>query len=141
MNFVKTRKYVYHLIDKNYQEKKIIQNLFVTLLDFDWNTKFDFVTYLLNKTYDFELFSSLEFQGDLGVTTTGGYVSQYESELLFREKLLAAIPSGMNYIKHKQFCSNQIQIVKKTIENEKVREKYTKRLFFNEQSLGVINGR
>ena len=118
LNFTKTREYVYHLIDTNYQEKKIIQNLFVTLLDFDWNTKFDFVTYLLNKTYDFELFSSLDFQGDLGVTTTGGYVSQYESELLFWEKLLAAIPSGMNYIKHKQFCSNQIRIVKKTIEYE-----------------------
>lgn len=38
----------------------------------------------------------------------------------------------MNYIKHRQFCSNKIQIMKKTIENEKVREKYTKRLFFNE---------
>lgn len=132
LNFTKTREYVYHLIDTNYQEKKIIQNLFVTLLDFDWNIKFDFVTYLLNKTYDFELFSSLDFRGDLGVTTTGGYVSQYESELLFWEKLIAAIPCGMNYIKHRQFCSNKIQIMKKTIENEKVREKYTKRLFFNE---------
>lgn len=131
-DFAKTKKYVYGFIDKNFNSEKYIKNLFSALIDFDWNTKHEFLIYLINKNARFELFSELELRGSLGVTTTGGFVAEYEAELRFWENLLKEIPDGINYIKHRQFCSTRIQMTKKTIENEKIREKYTKRLFFNE---------
>lgn len=131
-DFAKTKKYVYGFIDKNFNSEKYIKNLFSALIDFDWNTKHEFLIYLINKNASFELFSELELRGSLGVTTTGGFVAAYEAELRFWENLLKEIPDGINYIKHRQFCSTRIQMTKKTIENEKIREKYTKRLFFNE---------
>jgi len=131
-DFAKTKKYVYGFIDKNFNSEKYIKNLFSALIDFDWNTKHEFLIYLINKNASFELFSELELRGSLGVTTTGGFVAAYEAELRFWENLLKEIPDGINYIKYRQFCSTRIQMTKKTIENEKIREKYTKRLFFNE---------
>ena len=131
-DFAKTKKYVHDFIDKNFNSEKHLKNLFLALIDFDWNTKHEFLIYLINKNASFELFSELELRGSLGVTTTGGFVAEYESELRFWENLLKEIPDGINYIKHRQFCSNKIQITKKAIENERIREKYTKRLFFNE---------
>lgn len=131
-DFAKTKIFVHDFIDKNFNSEKHIKNLFLALIDFDWNTKHEFLIYLINKNASFELFSELELRGSLGVTTTGGFVAEYESELRFWENLLKEIPDGINYIKHRQFCSNKIQITKKAIENERIREKYTKRLFFNE---------
>lgn len=131
-DFEKIKRYVHYFIDENFNSEKHIKNLFLALIDFDWTTKHDILIYLINKNDSFELFSSLELRGSLGVTTTGGFVAEYESELRFWENLLKDIPNEINYIRHRQFCSSQIQIVKKTIENEKIREKYTKRLFFNE---------
>lgn len=131
-DFAKTKIFVHDFIAKNFNSEKHIKNLFLALIDFDWNTKHEFLIYLIKKNDSFELFSELELRGSLGVTTTGGFVAEYESELRFWENLLKEIPEGINYIKHRQFCSTRIQMTKKTIENEKIREKYTKRLFFNE---------
>ena len=131
-DFARTKQYVHDFIDKNFNSEKHIKILFLALINFDWNTKHEFIIYLINKNDSFELFSELELRGFLGVTTTGGFVAEYEAELRFWENLLKDMPDGINFIKHRQFCSTRIQRTKKTIENEKIREKYTKRLFFNE---------
>ncbi len=129
---VKTTSYVFHFIDDYYQEQKAIQNLFASLRNLDWNSKYDFVMYLLNHNDDYELFSSLQLKGFFGATTAENFISQYESELLFWKKLLNGMPNNIKYIKHRKFCDDQISYIKQDIENEKIREQYTKRLFFNE---------
>jgi hypothetical protein len=66
-DFAKTKIFVHDFIDKNFNSKKHLKNLFLALIDFDWNTKHEFLIYLINKNASFELFSELELRGYLDV--------------------------------------------------------------------------
>lgn len=119
----KINNYVFHYIDINFNDRTAIRNLFSVLSKFSWNMKLNFITHLLNKTDDYELFSSLKFEGTLE-TMSGSFVPLYETEIKFWENLEELIPNTAKYFRHKKFCSENIEKIKHIIDYEIIEDKY-----------------
>lgn len=116
-----------YYMDINYSNKIKLKNLFHAMSEFGWDFKLDLLIYLINKSNDFEIFSSLPLNKTM-MTVSGSFVPCYEAEIKFWEGLIEKLPNTIKYIEHKKYCSDKISSLRKRIENEYLEERFMRNL-------------
>lgn len=112
--------YIFNLIDKKFNDSKLMRHLFGVISQFELDRRRRFVKHFVQRNNDFKNFEMLPLE-PRSWTWSGSQVPLLQKRIKYWESLLPIMQTA-NLLHHKQFVERHISSLRKQIEYEKKKD-------------------